>query len=103
MAAVHLKVDAINGFKAIRVHFAQVLDLQVLILNLESGDFEGNSLIVLLVDIGELKRIAIRHLMGLLAETLDFFYLCVASLLAAHREAEADRAPFSDTSWKHSG
>ena len=57
LPVVHLEVNAIDGLEAIRVHLSQVLNLQVLIVELKTGDFWRHWLVVALIEVLYLERI----------------------------------------------
>ena len=55
LAVVHLQVNALHGLLAIWVDLLKTFNLEVFILELESSDFRRHWLIVLFVEVFDLK------------------------------------------------
>ena len=97
LAVVHLEIDPVDGTELVRVYLSKILDFQILVLELKSGDFGRNRLVVLLVEILQLKGIddllvSTFILLSVPALNLLFSELIVVLLIlltpTAHGEAE---------------
>ena len=58
LTIVHLQVDAVDSLESVRVRFCQVSDLHVLVVELKASDFRWYGLIVLFVEVLDLKWIS---------------------------------------------
>ena len=96
LTVVHLEIDAVYCTEFVRVYLCQVLNLQVLVLKLKSGDFRWHRLVVFLVEVFELKGIDDLFISVFILQSAPSLHLLLSEFIVllllltptAHGEAE---------------
>ena len=81
LAVVHLEIYAVDGTELVRVYLCKILDLQELVLELKPGDFRRNRLVVLLVEILQLKGINDLLVSTFILQSAPALYLLLNKLI----------------------